>query len=217
MNDLLSAFQQVQATTRCPFAADANLAFGPICKRDGAGVAVEALAAAFCSFLSDFRREALDGFVWGVEGDESTSLAGTASLFARTIAALARLDSVPSVVPWDRVGTVEWQYSFVGERLFLNVFSPCYPRTHSKHLPAEGGIVVFAQPEDAFEVAGVNPARTSLKAEIRRRFEEAGMPYDGGMIDKRIEAHLYLFPLTVGQCPVTWWTDPSIVALRGAR
>lgn len=217
MADPLSAFFDVKANTVCPFAAGAALGVGPTCVSDGGVVRLGGLPISLASYLQRFRPEHLSGYVWAIMGEAASTLDGTAALFARTLAALGSADFAPPAVPWNLVESASWQFSFAGERLFLNVFSPCYPTDHSKHLPSPDGIVVFAQPDDTFSFCGIDRTRQAVKEDIRRRFAAVGKGYDGRMIDRRIEASLYVFPLSVGDPPVRWWTDPALAPLRKRR
>jgi hypothetical protein len=163
-------------------------------------------------YLKVFRNDRIDGFIWAVRG-ECRNLTQAASLFARSLAALTGLDPLPPATPWSDIETTHWQFSYLGERLFLNVFSNCYPISHSKHLDSPGGIVIFAQPEDAFDFCGIDPSRKAVKESIRERFRDAGMPYSGELIDRRIESLLYVFPAAEDDEPVRFWEGSPISTL----
>lgn len=214
MESMLDAFSTVRRTTHCPFANAARVRTARAAVVGASGCDVKELAFDLRRYLEEFRQERQDGLVWTVTGAHASTLEGTVELFARCIAALADTDSTAEYGGWGSVTEPGWQFAFEGERLFLNVFSPCYPPGHTKHLDAEEGIVVFAQPEDAFGFCNVDSSRQDLKAEIRRRFANAGMPYSGALIDRRVEADLYVFPAEVDGEPVRWIDHPAIRRVR---
>jgi FPC/CPF motif-containing protein YcgG len=101
----------------------------------------------------------------------------------------------------------KWQFSFAGMQMFLNVFAPCYEQPHSKFIASDDSFWVLFQPEFSFGLCGVDSSRGELKQQIREKFSSCGMPYNGEMIDRRIEALLYMFPQRITDDPVRWWVD----------
>jgi len=97
-----------------------------------------------------------------------------------------------------------WQFEFGNVRMFLNVFSSCYPKRHSKYAPIKGAFFVFFQPEVSFK-KHKGASDVAMKDYIRGRFASAGRPYNGRQIDERIEALLYMFPEDPNGPPVMWW------------
>jgi hypothetical protein len=126
--------------------------------------------------------------------------------FRRYLWALSALDSTClQVMRADKLST-EWQFTFASTRYFLNVFASCYSQQHSKYVESEYGFFVFLQPESSFKRCPGRPL-DEMKISIRSRFARAGMPYDGSLVDERIESHLYIFPLQYGDAPVEWWHE----------
>jgi hypothetical protein len=42
---------------------------------------------------------------------------------------------------------------------------------------------------------------------VRQRFRDAGSPYNGELVDRHLEAYLYMLPLELEGDPVPWWVD----------
>lgn len=163
------------------------------------------ISADLTRYASRSQRLRLQGYACEVSADaaELASVDGTARSFARFLASLA--SSLGESIDLDGVDQPGWQSTFAGDRYFLNVFSPCYPRNHSKHLETSDRFVVFFQQESSFDYCGINSTQHGTKEAIRQAFADAGMAYDGDLVDQRVEAELYVFPLHVGDAPVKWW------------
>ena len=162
--------------------------------------------------LSAFVRVAEEGRIQGfvseiVIGPDAQRLEGVRRRFKGYLADLARHDDdCRRTLDLDKLGP-GWQFSFAGMRMFLNVFAPCYEQPHSKFIASNDSFWVFFQPEFSFDLCGVDSSRGELKQQIRERFSSHGMPYNGQMIDRRIEALLYMFPQRMTDDPVRWWVD----------
>ena len=61
------------------------------------------------------------------------------------------------------------------------------------------------QPEFAFDLCGITQASKIEKVFIRSRFREAGRPYNGELVDNRLEALLYISPQQLTDPPIRWW------------
>jgi len=203
---------RLKHTTHCPFAATARVmragAWDPA--RDARSNLAH-IGDQLRQFCRAYEATRLHGFVAeiGAPPGRELDLGLSAGLVNWLLRGLAGLDGQNTESDWRAIETTEWQFRFAGVRLFMNLFSRCYPPHHSKHIGLDRGVLVFAQPEQAFDFCGVNPARPSIKHGIRARFAAAGKPYPGRLIDSRVEAHLYVFPLRLDDPPVRWWlADP---------
>ncbi|HMJ79385.1 MAG TPA: YqcI/YcgG family protein [Iamia sp.] len=204
-------FEAIRARTHCPFAPSASITFGPglDVDRDLARVA-EALAR----YTAALAPGSSSGFVLGVRG-ACDSVADAGQLLNRLLLGLARAERQDAGWCWGpNVESPTWQFEYGGVKMFVNVFGPCYPASHSKHAEWDEGIIVFFQPESSFDDCGVHPGRRDLRRSIRRRFAEAGQPYSGPLIDRRVEALLYVFPVGLDDAPVRWWTLDGDSALN---
>jgi len=198
-------FELLKSTTHCPFAARAKIWTGP--RWDSQISRAKCLER--CAYdLGDFTRvaadEGYDGYVAevGFLPDVETNLEGVRKTFHWFLRALSQHDeSCRQCMAKDYLDK-SWQFEYGSVRMFLNVFSSCYPRLHSKYVAVEGAFFVFFQPEFSFKKYALDHATTAY---IRGRFAAAGMPYNGRQIDERIEALLYMFPEDPWGPPVRWW------------
>jgi hypothetical protein len=200
------AFAHLKQTTKCPFAKgsrvhsapdwDFNLPFDANAERHG-----EALR----DFVVQVEPERLHGFVSKVGCNQpSPSFAMVAEQFCRYLRALAKTDESCAACMSQDVLSRDWQFTYAGTRCFINVFASCYADVHSKRCDVTDGFYVFFQPERSFDFCGRSLLDT-FKHEIRRRFADAGMPYDGALIDDGYEALIYMFPEEPFGAPVEWW------------
>jgi hypothetical protein len=123
---------------------------------------------------------------------------------------LSRIEHGDASIDEAEIESRGWQYTVARTRLFMNLFGPCYPKAHTKHIPFDDRIIIFAQPEDSFDFCGVNPSKTALRNSIRERFRKQGKPYSGELIDQRIESYLYVFPVGLEDPPVRWWEEQHL-------
>ena len=200
-------FESMRASTYCPFAKGANIRFSPPWKNSlGFDGNVAAHAAALADFVVEGQRSHLHGFVSQITlGEDACDFDHVRKAFRAFLHGLARHDDDCCNALKDDKMSTDWQFSFRGMRMFLNVFAPCYPQPHSKFIDSPGSLWVFLQPEYSFDLCGIDPSKTAAKDAIRASFRNAGMNYDGGQIDKRIEALLYMFPMRPTDEPVRWW------------
>lgn len=198
-------FELLKSTTHCPFAIGAKIWTGP---RWNSQISQMHCLERCAHDLGDFTRVAADrgydgyvaevGFLPGVE----TNLDGVRKTFHWFLRELSKYDeSCRQCMAKDYLDK-SWQFEYGSVRMFLNVFSSCYPQLHSKYVAIEGAFFVFFQPEFSFRKYKLNHAMT---AHIRGRFSAAGIPYNGHQIDERIEALLYMFPENLWDPPVRWW------------
>jgi len=203
---ILEPFEALRLSTLCPYAARARVAYGSAWD-DGESrdANLRRTASAFAAWAAMARENRSHGFVLEVGLSAASDFEQVRRAFGDTLLRLNEHDPAHSSCMRRPIEAAGWQYEFGGLRLFVNVFAPCYPTRHSKHVEAERRFYVFFQPEFSFDLCGVNSANRGAKETVRRIFRDAGCPYDGAVIDRRIEAHLYMFPLDPGDDAVRWW------------
>jgi YqcI/YcgG family len=161
--------------------------------------------SAFCKV---YEAERYSGYVFDAASAGSEDLRefeSSVSLFRSVLLELWRLDGGNKSTALSNIEDRDWQYSLCAVRMFVNLFAPAYPLYHTKHVPVRDRIVVFLQPERSFDFCDINPSRREVRRRIRELFARAGRPYSGELIDARIEAHLYVFPLELNGAIVRWW------------
>jgi hypothetical protein len=207
MTSKTNPFETLRQATYCPFAKTANVRFAPMWDRlltpcDNIRLHAETLSA----FVRVAEKERIQGFVSEVViGSDAQSFEGVRCGFRDYLADLAMYDEdCRRTLDLDKLGP-KWQFSFAGMRMFLNVFASCYKQPHSKFIASDNSFWVLFQPEFSFGLCGVDSSRGELKQQIREKFSSRGMPYNGAMIDRRIEALLYMFPQHITCDPVRWW------------
>ena len=206
----MEAFALLKNTTLCPFAQSARVEHGPPWSRDLTFIQnVAEIAEALRRHLPKCRREKMQGFVAQIGVDAPLTFEVAVATFRRFVFELANHDRSCRTALNEEIGAEDWNFVFNGEPIFLNFFAVCYPNPHSKKVDDLKNIYVFFQPEFTFEFCNVNRNRTGLKDQIRRKFADAGMPYDGNTIDSRRKALSYVFPRDPNSPPVEWWTFPE--------
>jgi hypothetical protein len=161
--------------------------------------------------LTDFcaraRQERLHGFILEARSEQiGTSLEDTRMIMHAIMSRLARADeSARRSLTAGDIEQIGWQFIFAGERLFTSLFARCYPMPHTKHLRDARVVVLFFQPEFSFDFCHITRRNVAAKEAIRRVFESAGRPYDWRLIERRVESHIYMSPLRIGEEPVRWW------------
>lgn len=203
---VLWPFEEMRLRTLCPYAGRARITYGPRWSdADSPEVNLRRAASSCARWAGTARENASHGFVMEVGLTDAGDFEAVRIAFGATLRALNERDPNRSECMGREIDSTEWQYEFAGERLFVNVFAPCYQPPHGKHVDAEGRFYIFFQPEFSFDLCGIDSSNRAAKETIRRIFSNAGCPYDGDAIDRRIEAYLYLFPLDPADGPVRWW------------
>jgi len=151
--------------------------------------------------------EQLDGFIVAITDTSiAQRMVNLSACFARILAELASRDPVYGDTLSGHILRKGWQFSFTGLRMFISVFSPLYPGNHPRYSP-DTTFILF-QPEQSFAdhaIGSGSRATDCLKEMIRSDFQKAGKPYLGDLVDRRIEAHLYILPRWPGDPEVSWW------------
>lgn len=201
-------FDRLRGGTHCPFAKRASVLMGPTWQeKDSYEANVLRHSDALSSFGQRVAPERLHGIVFVVdEFQKALNFEEVRVGFCKYLNALAKFDkSCAKAMEADFLSS-DWQFEHNGVRYFLNVFASFYGPNHSKFCSLECGFAIFLQPEVSFDFCG-NVDLSSFKHEIRKRFSDAGKPYNGGQIDKRIEALIYMFPEKETDGPVIWWEN----------
>lgn len=198
--------------TSCPYAdgvstCDGGRIVGPI-----DSTKLSAVASELAAFSRSFE---LDGYrAFSVEfkiGDDALQLSRVASVFNFIIRQIAENDPLRADCIGSLVEKMGWQFEFNGVRMFVAVFAPCYPLEHSRNLQTDDSILLLFQPERAFDLCGISQSTASKKKSVRNLFASCGRSYDEALIDRRIEAHLYVKPVMRGDPIVRWWDSSEEV------
>jgi YqcI/YcgG family len=207
----MDSFKKLVESTSCPYAATAKVHFGPPWHKDKSfedniqRIAID--LAEFCEFA--FRKK-YHGYVVNLNlGTSVQDFSVVKKTFCRFLFGLNSRDSQASNCMQKQFLSRDWQFEFAGVKLFANVFAPCYSINHTKYVESTEEMFVFFQPEFSFDFCGINPKNRHTKEYIRHIFAEHGKPYDGELIDQRIEALLYMFPKRLGDDPVYWWEEEN--------
>lgn len=203
----MEAFQRMVGQTYCPYAKTAKVWYGPPWNIDATySENIGSHAVALQQFAPVAKAQRYQGFVSEIViGPEAKHFGAVKRAFRDYLYALASTDSSCRRCMEEVSSDKSWQFEYAGLRMFLNVFAPCYAAPHSKRVGVEDRFFIFFQPEYSFDLCGINPQNRIAKTQIRAAFAGAGMPYNGGAIDARIEAELYMFPLGPSDPPVRWW------------
>lgn len=202
---MAGAFATVKRTTPCPFALGAKVTYGPDWDSALGAANWARNALSLAEWAHTARRARSHGFVIEICDPRASDFSSVIGLLRTALQQLNRLDPEHSDCLERVIENTEWQFEFAGLRLFVNTFAPCYPRAHSKRVEDPERVYLFLQPEFSFDLCGVSRDNFAAKQMIRRRFAEAGSPYSGELVDRRVEAYLYMFPLDPDDSPVRWW------------
>ncbi|WP_372517247.1 YqcI/YcgG family protein [Mycobacterium hackensackense] len=194
--------------TKCPFAKNASVVFGPTWNRRCSFKGnVARHAVELRRFSRVLERDRLHGFVVKVGmRHRNPSFEGVRRTFREYLRALAETDLSCKESMEANLLSPDWQFTHSDTRYFLNVFASCYNPPHSKYIPTRYGFYIFFQPERSFDFCG-RASLEEVKYHIRTAFARANMPYNGDLIDRRIESFLYMFPLQPFDSPVRWWSN----------
>ena len=216
MNDI---FRTVQAETQCPFAKSATITFA---RSIEAGRSIPEAAQQLYEDIAMYVQEGIvtapDGLAVAlpssVIGDDFESLTSGFNSFYHALK-LNDGFSEESIAAED-IEDAGWQLTMGGQRMFTIVFSSLYPADSPRHIPEAGTTFVFFQPVESFGTRIPYDKDSTefkrLKANIRSRFAQAGLEYDGAINDDPREAAKYLSPRRLGAPAVQWWkSDRPVV------
>src|ERR1700693_1884398 len=156
---LSQAWEWVRDSTLCPFAANAKVWIGPEWNvQVDPTQNLESLAIDLKEFCSSVTSRRYAGFVMEVveANEDVNSLDGAARVFRWLLTELACRDPSGTPVQWRDIESSTWQFRFAETNMFMNLFAPCYPTHHTKHIPFRDRIVIFCQPEVSFDFCNVN-------------------------------------------------------------
>ncbi len=210
--DTLGEFAVVRRRTRCPYARDARLWGGPAWdEKRSLSRNVDSIFPFFLSFTKAARLESLDGFVVSIRRPKGAeTMIGLANWFRHFLDALGSVDPEPSPMRLSTIGEPGWQFAFNGMRLFISVFSTLYARNHPRWSPKT--TFVMFQPEQSFELHQIGsdfPESKAQKQNIRETFERSAFWYPAEVIDRRIEAAIYLLPRFPEDGDAVWWQEAN--------
>lgn len=218
----LRSFEVIQRKTVCPYARTARLWGAPPWDRDKSiDRNIREIAIPLSKFVYLQRWETLDGFVIGISDDRLVCDMKNLSATLKTI--LKLLNSSDKLKPnlFDReVRSSEWNFEFLGTRLFVTVFSPLYGRDSPRETYGENSTFIMFQPFQSF--LHNKAIRESEKKEtrdvlvkkflhrfanIRKEFSDAGKPYDCSIMNETFQAPRFIKPLRLGDPEIEWWKD----------
>ncbi|MGI5376266.1 YqcI/YcgG family protein [Streptomyces sp. CA-251387] len=209
----LQDFAKLQADSPCLFSGVSRLWGAPDWDVDRSLAAnVAELAPHLTRFAKAAPHEHLDGFVISVPGvagraPGAATMSDLARWFRSLLQALTEADELPNNSLSEDVRRPGWQFLFHRQRMFVSVFSPLYEASHSRH-SSDHTFVMF-QPEQSFTQHGVGCGQKSsprIKERIRENFAQAGVPYSAELVDRRVEADLYLPERFPGDTEARWWS-----------
>lgn len=191
-------FSHIAQTTQCPFAASAKVVSGPRWETNQPFIDnVAANATRLETFCAQAAVQEFHGFVMEIVMGESALVFDAVQLaLGNVLRSLSTLDPMLSPCMTSAIDQPGWQFEFSGCKLFVSVFAPCYPPWHTKHAPGSDRIFLFFQPDFSFDFCNIDRRNVKIKAYIRNLFKDAGRPYNSAIIDKRIEAMIYMSPLS---------------------
>ena len=203
----VDGFLEIVRNTLCPYASSAQVIFGPAWEaelpfedniKNNAGSLSQFCHRAFANRLHGFAMEI-------IAGEKATQFEAVKHLFYSALKELNKHDPDLSNCMSADYTQIGWQFEFGGIRLFVNVFAPCYPERHTKYSYSKERMFIFFQPVFSFDFCGINRTNKKAKEYIRQLFCSANRSYNGDLIDDRIEAFLYMFPMATDDPPVRWW------------
>jgi hypothetical protein len=204
-------FLRIARNTLCPYASSAHVYLGPAWETNRSFQGhVQRTAQALTQFCEEAFAKKWHGFVMEIVAKEQVKQFDLVKrLFFLTLKELNRYD--PNASPCMDADFLQqtWQFEFARTRLFVSVFAPCYPVWHTKYSYALDRMFLFFQPDYSFDFCGVDRDNIKAKTYIRRIFQAANRPYNGEIIDQRIEALIYMSPLALDDPPVQWWIETT--------
>lgn len=199
-------FRNIVSNTLCPYTGG-KLIYGPSWSDEVSFQEnIRLNAIELSRFLSHFKEGKLHGFVMELKCPEGqTDLKQFAAFFHKTLLTLSSFDPRKSTCLNQEKENTEWQYEYCGVRMFIASFAPCYSTLHPRYSYSSEFAFLLIQPEESFSFCGVSSKNQQAKDLARKKFIEAGRPYDSDLIDKRIEAWLYILPEEICDQPIEWW------------
>ncbi|KMY85550.1 hypothetical protein BUMB_03330c [Candidatus Paraburkholderia calva] len=203
-------FESIKLNTHCSYAAGSRLWGSPPFDKSLPFRSNLANIASHCAyFVSLSQILKLDGYVIELPdlkyGENIEALGG--SLHA-VLHYLAEFDPAGSRGMDGPIEDPAWCFAFGGEKIFVNVFAPCYPEHHSRYGFGSSSTFIVLQPRHTFAPA-IRPGDSALSPAIRQRirhiFDVNNRSYDGGLSMVPFEAYRCIRPIRVGEPVVRWW------------
>jgi FPC/CPF motif-containing protein YcgG len=208
--DVRGKFGELVARIACPYALGASYVLAPEWK-DGEvfAVAMERLAKSFDAFLTEASSRRSDLLVFAItKAEYITVLSAFASIFCRTLDALASRDPTRTVSLRSGILSRDWDFTYRGEPFFVPTFAPFYPENHPRHSWSRDIAFIVFQGDYAFDRRGVQgdrPFRRRISESVERAFRKAGCPYELTRVVDWVKSERYVHPLADIDSPVHWW------------
>jgi hypothetical protein len=205
----LRRFADIQNGTECIFASTARM-WGS--QRYDDRLSLTANLREWLPLFTRFCRAArglkLDGMVFELPGHFGAVVETLGRTTLQVLDYLSANDPIGARCMEKNVEDSTWWFSYADEKLFVLTFGPCYPITSSRYgFQVRNTYLVF-QPNHTFSrhlpAGDIGKSRRS-REEIRRRYANAGRPYDLAITLSPYEVHRYVKPVQAGQPPVSWW------------
>jgi len=207
-SEIIAEFSMLTSSRLCPYAKNARVWGARKCRHgEHIGEYVRETSPDFMRFLKCALVERLDGFIFGFEHSATPNLADLSVLLRDFLLTVSGYDSPSNNCFQGEVRVRGWQFSIAGIRLFVSVFSNVYDQTHPRY--SQDSTFIFLQPEESFSwhsIGSQYAGSESRHRKVRERFLDAGYWYPSELIDRRIEADLYILPPGPEFSPVIWWS-----------
>jgi YqcI/YcgG family len=205
----LRRFADIQNGTECIFASAAAMwgcqAYDDRLSLTGNLRERLPLFTLFCRVSGDLK---IDGLVLELPGQFGEGVETLGRTTLQVLDYLSANDPLGARCMKKNVEDPTWWFSFAGAKLFILTFGPCYPVSNSRYGFETVNTYLVFQPIHAFSRhlpdGDVGKSQRS-REEIRRRYANAGRPYDLAITLSPYEVHRYVKPLHAGQPPVSWW------------
>lgn len=209
---VVQRFRDIQMRTECTFAATSIMWGCPDWNQDQELEGnVDRVLPTLRVFTEVSEKNELDGLVLELPGTYGATVERLAGATRRVLRHISDHDPAGPDCMAEEIEDPRWWFSFGGQKLFLLTFGPCYPPTSSRYgFQTDRAYIIF-QPIHCFSRRisdGAAHKSRQARSQMRRRFEEAGRPYDLSITLSPLEADRYVKPARLGDPPVRWWKEP---------
>jgi len=102
-----------------------------------------------------------------------------------------------------------WNFRYGGgmAAFFISVLAPCYHKNHSRYAYGSTHTFILLQPEISFKNKAIrlDYDEKSVRHIVRKRFIDAGQPYDPRDAKEYTMCNWIVRPMHVDQPPIRWW------------